>query len=759
MRRLLAAAAVYGVITALLLLPLLARFGSALPHDAGDPVLNTWILWHSGRVLPLTRAWWSGPMFYPMADSLALSELLLSLVPIAAVVQWLTHNPVAAYNAVFVLSFPLSGLAAYALARDLTGRTDAALVGGLAFMLAPYRAEQLAHVQMLSYYWTPLVLLGLHRYHRERRTRWLVLFGGAWLAQSLANGYAMFHISVLVALWVIWFMRPLRTAVPIVVAGLVAALPMLPILLTYRRVHDALHLLRDINEVKRFGVDLSDLFAAPPDLLVWGGRLLAAPPETATFPGVTLLVLAVIALLAQRTRGDTAERVHAAWQRGLIGVSAVAALVAFSAYAIGPWRLGPLRVGDFHKPFSIAVAARAGAWLSGGWMRRMWRAQSVAGFYLLATLAMLVLALGPEPRLLGRPLLYEPPYAWLMRLPGFDVLRVPARFAMPAAICEAVLVALAVARWATAARRVAIVAVMSAALLADGWVRLPVAPVPEAGPLDWHDVAAVVELPLGDPNADFAALFRSTRHDRPVVNGVSGYLPPHYLPLAQALHDGEYQALYELSANGPIGVLLDRSMPGAAAAEADMLRAGLVRRSSTDQWMTFVASRPPTPLPAVGPTIRIAVVHASLHQEDARRMLDEDLTTAWGTGFAQVGGEVVTADLGISQPVGAIVLEMGAYAFGFPRQLTVDVSEDGAAWRSVWQGGLSVQTVRAGIQVPYVVPITIELPEAAGRYVRLTQTGAEPGIPWWIATLRVNAPPTSAARSANDDGARGARAR
>ena len=183
--------------------------------------------------VPLSDAWWNGPMFFPTANSMALSELLISQLPISWVVQAATGNPVAAYNVVFALSFPLCALAAWALARELTGRADAALVAGLAFMLAPYRAQQLSHVQVLSYYWAPLVLLGLHRYLRERRVKWLVLFAGAWLAQSLANGYAMFHLSVLVALWIVWFMRPLRTSLPVLGAWACAGLVMLPMLLKY----------------------------------------------------------------------------------------------------------------------------------------------------------------------------------------------------------------------------------------------------------------------------------------------------------------------------------------------------------------------------------------------------------------------------------------------------------------------------------------------------------------------------------------------
>ena len=67
-------------------------------------------------------------MFFPVADTFTYSENLLGLLPISGPVQWLSGNPILAYNVTFLLSFPLSGLSAYLLGRELTGRHDAAWV-------------------------------------------------------------------------------------------------------------------------------------------------------------------------------------------------------------------------------------------------------------------------------------------------------------------------------------------------------------------------------------------------------------------------------------------------------------------------------------------------------------------------------------------------------------------------------------------------------------------------------------------------------
>ena len=57
----------------------------------------------------------------------------------------------------------------------------------------------------MSAYWVPVCLAALHRYDREPRPRWIVLAAFAWLMQALSCGYYMFFLSVLLALWAVWF--------------------------------------------------------------------------------------------------------------------------------------------------------------------------------------------------------------------------------------------------------------------------------------------------------------------------------------------------------------------------------------------------------------------------------------------------------------------------------------------------------------------------------------------------------------------------
>ena len=111
-------------------------------------------------------------MFYPATGVLAFSEHLLGLVPIAAPIIALTHQPLIGHNVAFIATFVLSALGAHFLAYTMTRRHDVSAVAAVAFAFAPYRLPQTPHIQVLASYWTPVCLAALHRYDRTARPRW-----------------------------------------------------------------------------------------------------------------------------------------------------------------------------------------------------------------------------------------------------------------------------------------------------------------------------------------------------------------------------------------------------------------------------------------------------------------------------------------------------------------------------------------------------------------------------------------------------------
>ena len=162
--------------------------------------------------MPFTDRWWSPPIFHPMADALALSEHLAGIGVVSTPPQLLGASPLTAYNIALILSFALSGFFAFLLVRRLAGpacgegpAVIAACCAGLAYGFGPYRAGQLAHLQVLTSQWMPLALLGMHAFLDEGKRRWLAVFAFAWLVQALSNGYYLLFFPVLIALWLAWF--------------------------------------------------------------------------------------------------------------------------------------------------------------------------------------------------------------------------------------------------------------------------------------------------------------------------------------------------------------------------------------------------------------------------------------------------------------------------------------------------------------------------------------------------------------------------
>ena len=479
--------------------PLVIRLTSAVPHDTGDPLLSTWLLWWNAHAVPLSAQWWDAPMFWPLKGTLALSEHLLGLSLFATPMQWLGAAPITAYNTLFVASFPLCAIAAHALAYEITGRHDAAAVAGVGYGFNPYRMAQISHVQMLWVFWTPLALLALHRYARSGDRRWLIAFGGMWIGQAVSNTYFLIFLPILLALWIAWFLTPagrLTRVAAVAATWIVATLPLTPFVLRYYRVTERFALERTYGEIRSFGAPVGALLSPTP-LAVASAVL---PPignaEQQLFPGVAIVALVIVGAGSAIWRART-EPVRRPLLRTVLWVVAAASLaVAAMAPVVGPWHIAIggmtlLTVTAAMKPLTVALWCGVFLMAMSAAAASAWAGRSAFAFYALAAVVMYAFSFGPEPTLLGVPFWYRPPYAWLLELPGFSNVRVPARFAMLGVLCLAVAAAIAVARLSALvpprAARAPVVAVLAIAAT-DAWIRnLPLVDLPRPFvTLDYH---------------------------------------------------------------------------------------------------------------------------------------------------------------------------------------------------------------------------------------------------------------------------------
>ncbi|HZT78079.1 MAG TPA: hypothetical protein VFA27_15605 [Vicinamibacterales bacterium] len=545
-----AAAAAFAAITIAWTWPLALGLARDLPADFGDPLLNAWVLaWDATH---LGRGWWNANIFFPHPLALAYSEHLLpqalTILPVYAV----TRNPILCYNLVFLATFVLSGLGMFLLARELTGRADAAFVAGLAFAFAPYRVASLPHVQVLSSEWMPFALYGFRRYFVGGRRVALAGGAAAWLLQNLSCGYYLLFFSPVMIGYVAWesiarrrvaasnHVRYVRDAALACVAVGIATAPFVLPYLELRRLGFPP---RPIGEVIKFSADTFAYFTADPNLRLWGPIARAwSAPEGSLFPGLTIVVLAIAAAVrAFQASGEPVALVPFA----IVLLPLLAVRVPF------------VRLASISRTLVVTAVLSAAVLAASRAQRRAivrWLASPV-GFFSLAIVFAAAMSLGPEVHARGRLVADGVPYALAYRIvPGYDGVRVPARFAMVVAFALAALTACAVRSRTAAGVAGVLVLVESLA------VPIPINQndthytqphlVPLAGRVSLDDrralddflahlppSTAVVELPLGEPAFDVRYMIASTRHWKPLVNGYSGGAPADYVRLDQDLQD------------------------------------------------------------------------------------------------------------------------------------------------------------------------------------------------------------------------------
>jgi hypothetical protein len=161
----------------------------------GDHLQTTYNLWLPGHQLAHGRAPWLDPYsFQPEAPKRA----NFPGWPFS-IVFWPLHallGTVGAWNAFALLSYVGAGAAAAAWLRSLKLPLGAALVGGLAFALAPYRSIQTAGGHLLG---PVAMLLPLSLWALETQRRWLAVAVIASIPLSgqvhLALGAILFFVA------------------------------------------------------------------------------------------------------------------------------------------------------------------------------------------------------------------------------------------------------------------------------------------------------------------------------------------------------------------------------------------------------------------------------------------------------------------------------------------------------------------------------------------------------------------------------------
>lgn len=732
--------------------PLLRDMRTHIASDPGDPALNASILVWNATTMPYSPGYWNAPHYFPTAGVTTLTENLLGMYPVSSPIYWLTGNPLLAYNLSLFVSWPLSAMAVWLLVRILTRREDAALLAGLAFGFSPFRAPAFGHLQTLTTFGLPFALAGMHGYLEDGRRRWLVLFGGAWLQLGLANGYYILYGGLFIGLWVLYFCstHSAWSRVPgLLLAGVVASLPFVPVLVVYRGVHEALGLHRTIAEILYFSAYPASWFEVWSDVRLWSGLLPQGKDNM--FPGPVVLVLAALAFVLAMRRREHGVESYRRLRRVLIGLVAISTAAIFVGLYTGPVEtvVGgvTLKMRDLGRAFGLLVLAGAALVAVTPRARRALAARDRLVFYASGVFVSALLACGPVlhagsvERINSGAMLDPAPYGWLMYLPGFNELRAPAQIKMIHLMFLAVTAAFGYAslrpRHAAAAR--SLFALAALGLVADGWTATE--PMGEA-PATWSAVERadraepILELPLG-PETDYGSTYRAAVHHRRVMNGVSGYDPPHYIALREGLQARDPATLRAVATLGPLDIVVNGEADPEGAIERYVTSApGVTELMRDGPRRLFRLPAAPAPAP-LGAPLAISDVRVIHHPEDARFMLDDDPKTGWGDN-PQQHDQWVVADLGEIRSVGGVSTAIGTDVLFFPRRLAIELSQDGMDWSRVWEGPTFAETFLGYVNDPLNAVLAFPFEPREARYVRLMQLEDFQGRLWRISELKVH---------------------
>jgi hypothetical protein len=588
MRRTWHAVVLYAAVAIVATWPVARGLDRNVAGDLGDPVFAMWALgWNCDQLLAIFHGdfarfatFFDANIFHPARMTLAYSEHFIPQSLQALPLYALTGNPILCYNLLFLSTFVLSGLGGFLFVRELTGDARAGVVGGLLFAFAPYRFPQTPHLQVLSSQWMPFALYGLRRYFSSideaaPTGRWRPLLGAvaALVALNLSCGYYLMYFAPFVAayvLWEIWQRRAWRNrAIWLRMSAAAAAVAVLtlPPLIPYVLAQESFALERGSAELVRYSADVYSYATASPQQVIWGETARAFPKaEGDLFPGLVPLLLGLTGLLFWRI--DTGavraplqfRAVH--WLLLTLALThAIAAVVTtFNRRMTIELGIVSLRMSNVDQLLIRAVVAAAILLMLSPELRSRGAAfMRARGFFLAAVLAAMWLSLGPSPHALGRPVNLFGPYRLFYDIvPGFNGLRVPARFGMIVILMLSVLGGYGAAVVARRRGGTVVLTVLAAVFLTESVTRpftingvspladfaTPEARVyrPSRAPAVYHAVprdprVVLAELPLGQQDYDLRAMFYSMVHHARLLNGYSGFFPPHYGRLALALSD------------------------------------------------------------------------------------------------------------------------------------------------------------------------------------------------------------------------------
>ena len=338
-------AACYAIVTVVFVSPLIDYGHLADASYGGDSRLLIWTLAWDAHALLTGTPLFDANMFFPAEEALTWAEHHVGVALFALPFYAVTRNPVLAYWAVWLLSFPLNALAMHALAWRLTRDHRAATMAGIVYGFCFFRMHHgHGHVQLLWTWALPLVPLAIERWLQRPTVSRTTLLIALVLLQALTSWYLAVFVGLLSLITAVTLVRGQHVTKAYLWHAGVALASWAVVLGWFARPYFALRT-PGVSEAIGSSADFA-AYLLPPEN-TWAGKWLLANTslkprwiwgEQTLYAGTTAIALAAVGAWAMGRR-RTASSCHLT--RALLLTGAVALLLSWgpTGSALAPFDL------------------------------------------------------------------------------------------------------------------------------------------------------------------------------------------------------------------------------------------------------------------------------------------------------------------------------------------------------------------------------------------------------------------------------------
>ncbi|HJQ37237.1 MAG TPA: hypothetical protein VKB93_08865 [Thermoanaerobaculia bacterium] len=487
--------------------------------DRGDPLLTAWILdWVCYSLTHAPLGLYDAPIYYPAHFPLAYSENLVGIAVVMLPLHLAGLSPLTIQNIAILLGFAFSAYGMFVLARLITRDVLASLLAGIVFAFGSFMLAHVQHIQILWSGWLPLMFAALFVYRRSPTTKHAALLGGAFVMNGLTNIYWLVFGSFMLVLTIAFL--GVKSRLRLFAAPAIASLVLVPFLVPYAIVAQEYGAARTTGESRGGSASVTDWLVPSSRNLLYGS--LADPArhrdERELFPGLIAIFLALAALVERRAlaRRET-RRAEARRSTGLFDVAIFASgVVTYLAFVNWPriWDVPAmvtviLLIARFFPRFEKREEHAATLWI-------------VVGF---------VASLGWNA--------FLHPFLFRVFTP-FHATRTPARWAIIVLMGLALWAAIGAAKQRKPVLIVLLVLSVLEVLPRIRWDHLDPKTAPVYHWLAQAKPGPVLELPIIAHGVPYEYILANTVHRVPILNGGSGWEPPHHKFLREKEDKLEY---------------------------------------------------------------------------------------------------------------------------------------------------------------------------------------------------------------------------